>query len=87
VRRLDDHLKSEPEPPNLRPSSNVDFPVASITGPATDPILSQHVPQHDVGWGGGRLRPFLKNIFLEKFLEKNNFLEKFSRNSRKKIEI
>jgi hypothetical protein len=31
-----------------------------------------------------RLRPFLENIFLEKFLEKNNFLEKFSRNSRKK---
>jgi hypothetical protein len=34
-----------------------------------------------------RLRQFLENIFLEKFLEKNNFLEKFSRNSRKKIEI
>jgi hypothetical protein len=31
-----------------------------------------------------RLRPFLENIFLEKFLEKINFLEKFSRNSRKK---
>jgi hypothetical protein len=31
-----------------------------------------------------RLRPFLENIFLVKFLEKNNFLEKFSRNSRKK---
>jgi hypothetical protein len=31
-----------------------------------------------------RLRPFLENIFLEKFLEKNNFLEKFER---KKIEI
>jgi hypothetical protein len=31
-----------------------------------------------------RLRPFLENIFLEKFLEKNNFLEKFER---KKFEI
>jgi hypothetical protein len=30
-----------------------------------------------------RLRPFLEIIFLEKFLEKNNFLEKFE----KKIEI
>jgi hypothetical protein len=29
-----------------------------------------------------RLRPFLENIFLKKCLEKNNFLEKFSRNSR-----
>jgi hypothetical protein len=29
-----------------------------------------------------RLRPFLENIFLQKFLKKNNFLEKFSRNSR-----
>jgi hypothetical protein len=38
-------------------------------------------------WGSDRLRPFLENIFLEKFLEKNNFLEKFSRNSRKKNEI
>jgi hypothetical protein len=28
-----------------------------------------------------RLRPFVENIFLEKFLEKNKFLEKFSRNS------
>jgi hypothetical protein len=44
-----------------------------------------------VGWGAGwglwapiRLRPFLENIFLEKFREKNNFLEKCSRNSRKK---
>jgi hypothetical protein len=37
VRTLNDHLKSEPEPPDLRPSSNVDFPVAWITGPATDP--------------------------------------------------
>jgi hypothetical protein len=27
-RTLNDHLKSEPEPPDLRPSSNVDFPVA-----------------------------------------------------------
>jgi hypothetical protein len=33
---------------------------------------------------GTRLRPFLENIFLEKFLEKYNFLEKFSRNSRRK---
>jgi hypothetical protein len=44
----------------------------------------------DLQWCGlawTRLRPFLKNIFLENFLEKNNFLEKFSRNSRKKIEI
>jgi hypothetical protein len=39
VRTLNDHLKSEPEPPDLRPSSNVDFPVAWITGPATDPSL------------------------------------------------
>jgi hypothetical protein len=31
---------------------------------------------------GIRPRPFLENIFLEKFLEKNNFLEKFLRNSR-----
>jgi hypothetical protein len=30
---------------------------------------------------------FSKKKFLEKFLEKNNFLKKFSRNSRKKIEI
>jgi hypothetical protein len=35
-----DHVKSEPEPPDLRPSSNVDFPVAWITGPGTDPSLS-----------------------------------------------
>jgi hypothetical protein len=35
-----DHVKSEPEPPDLRPSSNVDFPVAWITGPATDPSLT-----------------------------------------------
>jgi hypothetical protein len=41
VRTLNDHLKSEPEPPDLRPSSNVDFPVAWITGPATDP-RSEH---------------------------------------------
>jgi hypothetical protein len=41
VRTLNDHLKSEPEPPDLRPSSNVDFPVAWITGPATDPSLSR----------------------------------------------
>jgi hypothetical protein len=34
-----------------------------------------------------RLRPFLEKKILEKFLEKNNFLKKFSRNSRKKIEI
>jgi phage antirepressor YoqD-like protein len=26
-----------------------------------------------------RLRPFLENIFLEKFVEKNNFLEKFEK--------
>jgi hypothetical protein len=39
VRTLNDHLKSEPEPPDLRPSSNVDFPVAWIAGPATDPSL------------------------------------------------
>jgi hypothetical protein len=37
VRTLNDPLKSEPEPPDLRPSSNVDFQVAWITGPATDP--------------------------------------------------
>jgi hypothetical protein len=30
-----------------------------------------------------RLRPFLENIFHEKFLE-NHFLENFSRNSREK---
>jgi hypothetical protein len=36
---------------------------------------------------GIRLRPFLEKKILEKFLEKNNFLKKFSRNSRKKIEI
>jgi hypothetical protein len=36
---LNDHLKSEPEPPDLIPSSNIDFPVAWITGPATDPSL------------------------------------------------
>jgi hypothetical protein len=41
VRTLNDHLKSEPEPPDLRPSSNVDFPVAWITGPATDPSLER----------------------------------------------
>jgi hypothetical protein len=39
VRTLNDHFKSEPKPPDLRPSSNVDFPVAWITGPATDPSL------------------------------------------------
>jgi hypothetical protein len=33
VRTLNDNLKSEPETPDLRPSSNVDFPVAWITGP------------------------------------------------------
>jgi hypothetical protein len=43
-----------------------------------------------LGWGwvwfgvDTRLRPFLENIFLKKFLEKNYFLEKFTRNSRKK---
>jgi hypothetical protein len=26
-----------------------------------------------------RLRPFLENIFLKKYLEKNNFLEKFEK--------
>jgi hypothetical protein len=26
-----------------------------------------------------RLRPFLENIYLEKFIEKNNFLEKFEK--------
>jgi hypothetical protein len=36
VRMLNDHFKSETEPPDLRPSSNVDFPVPWITGPATD---------------------------------------------------
>jgi hypothetical protein len=41
VRTLNDHLKSKPEPPDLRPSSNVDFPVAWNTGPATDPSLTQ----------------------------------------------
>jgi hypothetical protein len=46
VRTLNDHLKSEPEPPDLRPSSNVDFPVAWITGPATDPIFSDCVTLH-----------------------------------------
>jgi hypothetical protein len=40
VRTLNDHLKFEPEPPDLRPSSNVNFPVAWITGPATDPSLN-----------------------------------------------
>jgi hypothetical protein len=40
VRTLNDHFKSEPEPPDLRPSSNIDFPVAWITGPATDPSLA-----------------------------------------------
>jgi hypothetical protein len=34
----------------------------------------------------GRLRLFLKNIFLEKFLEKKKFLEKFEKKNRKKIE-
>jgi hypothetical protein len=38
-------------------------------------------------WEEIRLRPFLKNIFLDKFFEKKLFLEKFLRNSRKKIEI
>jgi hypothetical protein len=33
---------------------------------------------------GSRLCPFLENNFLEKFLEKNKFLKKLSRNSRKK---
>jgi hypothetical protein len=39
VRTLNDHFKSELEPPDLRPSSNVDFPVAWITAVATDPSL------------------------------------------------
>jgi hypothetical protein len=39
VLTLNAHLKSEPTPPDHRPSSNVDFPVAWITGPATDPSL------------------------------------------------
>jgi hypothetical protein len=30
-----------------------------------------------------RLRPFLENIFLEKFLEKNSFLEKFEKKKNK----
>jgi hypothetical protein len=45
VRTLNDHLKSEPEPPDLRPSSNVDFPVAWMTGPATDPSLPGNLAQ------------------------------------------
>jgi hypothetical protein len=28
-------------------------------------------------WADSRLRPFLENIFLEKFLEKNYFLDKY----------
>jgi hypothetical protein len=51
VPTLNDHFKSEPEPPDLRPSSNVDFPVAWITGPATDPspfswTFSRHYYRH-----------------------------------------
>jgi hypothetical protein len=41
VRTLNDHFKSELEPPDLRPSSNVDFSVAWITRPATDPSLKK----------------------------------------------
>jgi hypothetical protein len=43
VRTFCDHVKSEPEPPDHRPSSNVDFPVAWITGPATDPSLKLQI--------------------------------------------
>jgi hypothetical protein len=43
VRTLNDQLKSEPEPPDLRISSNVDLPVAWITGPATDPSYGDHM--------------------------------------------
>jgi hypothetical protein len=47
-----------------------------------DPLT--FMPLGPVLWVLYRLRPFLENIFLKIFLKKNNFLEKFSQNSRKK---
>jgi hypothetical protein len=34
------HTKSDPEPPDLRPPSNSDLPVAWITDPDMEPIHS-----------------------------------------------
>jgi hypothetical protein len=44
----------KPEPPDLRASSNVDFQVAWITGPATDPSLHAGVVSYRVVRPGSR---------------------------------
>jgi hypothetical protein len=57
------------------------------TGQPSETKSGLNRTQPELGSIGSRLRPFLENIFLEKFLKKNNFLKKFEKKKSKLASI